>query len=447
MKFSASVLTLSCGLILLGCSGNQQNASTSVVQDSAKPTEISTAERKRRVAMDFPLTEAEVKQELARLIPDYSEADFTRWHDKGLLEYKFIDGEKRYFKRAVSNLFYIDEEARDRRIEPKSWYYDTPPLYQVHEHHKRVLAGTAEAKTFEIEYTLTVDADAVGDGQLLKVWIPYPREIPGQQTDIKLLSASPGQPQIADNTQLQRTAYFEAPAQAGQATEFTIRYEYTAHPIRNEIDPAKVTSLADDQALAPYLAERPPHIAFSDELRALNQSIVGDETSPYRIAQRLFSAVDGIPWASAREYSSIENISHYAATAGHADCGQQTLLLMTLMRMNGIPTRWQSGWEFSDGDFDTMHDWGWFYLEPYGWMPMDVTHGQLASADEALQWFYLGNLDAYRLTFNDDYSQPFYPAKQYTRSETVDSQRGEVEWALGNLYFDQWSYNMQWQLK
>ena len=34
------------------------------------------------------------------------------------------------------------------------------------------------------------------------------------------------------------------------------------------------------------------------------------------------------------------------------------------------------------------------------------------------------------------------PEKKYPRSETVDFQRGEVEWEGGNLYFPQWSYHM-----
>lgn len=123
------------------------------------------------------------------------------------------------------------------------------------------------------------------------------------------------------------------------------------------------------------------------------------------------------------------------------------MLLITLMRMNGIPARWQSGWEFSPGTFDTMHDWGEFYLAPYGWLPMDVTHGKLDGENDTESWFYLGSLDAYRLIFNTDYSQPFSPAKEHFRSETVDSQRGEVEWSGGNLYFDQWDYSMQWEIE
>ena len=190
----------------------------------------------------------------------------------------------------------------------------------------------------------------------------------------------------------------------------------------------------------PFLGERPPHIVFTDDLRTLSRQVVGDEKNPYRIAQRLFAAVDTIPWAGAREYSTISNISDYALHAGHADCGQQTLLLMTLLRLNGIPARWQSGMVFSDGTYNNLHDWGWLYLAPYGWVPMDVTFGRLHSGDPAVDNFYLGGLDAYRIAFNDDYSQPLTPRKQHFRSETVDLQRGEVEWRGGNLYFDQWDY-------
>lgn len=433
-----------CFLTLLSLSPGLVSCSPSETAPMAE--HISEQERLARVKRDFQWTEVMVREKLAELIPDYTDADFTQWDNQGLLEYQVIDGEKRYFNRAVSNLFYLDADARDRRIEPKHWYYSTLPLYQVHPHHQAVINGDDVTKTIRINYTLTVKPDVIPAGQTLRVWLPFPRDIADQQTGIQLLSASPETPVIADNSQLQRTAYFEQTTTAGQPTVFSIQYQYTAHAIHNAIQADHVVATPNTPELAPYLAERPPHMVFSPRLRELSKRIVGDETNLYRIAQKLFAAVDDIPWASAREYSSIANISEYAATAGHADCGQQTLLLMTLMRMNGIPTRWQSGWEFSDAEFDTMHDWGWFYLEPYGWMPMDVTHGRLNSLDEPLKWFYLGSLDAYRLTFNDDYSQPFYPAKQYTRSETVDSQRGEVEWALGNLYFDDWNYRMEWEV-
>jgi hypothetical protein len=102
-----------------------------------------------------------------------------------------------------------------------------------------------------------------------------------------------------------------------------------------------------------------------------------------------------------------------------------------------------------DGKYSDIHDWGYLYLAPYGWLPMDVTTGRLRPGPgdpPALEWFYLGGLDAYRIAFNDDYGRAFVPPKRYFRSDNVDSQRGEVERNGGNLYFDQWNYDFKWQM-
>jgi hypothetical protein len=44
------------------------------------------------------------------------------------------------------------------------------------------------------------------------------------------------------------------------------------------------------------------------------------------------------------------------------------------------------------------------------------------------------------MIINNDIAPPLYPAKTFPRSETIDFQRGEVEWRGGNLYFDNWDY-------
>jgi len=113
---------------------------------------------------------------------------------------------------------------------------------------------------------------------------------------------------------------------------------------------------------------------------------------------------------------------------------------MTLARLNGIPVHWQSGFDLKPGE-DNLHDWCEMYLEPYGWVLVDQSYGMKNSKDERVKWFCLGNTDPYRWIVNDDFSQPLYPAKIFPRSETVDFQRGEVEWRGGNLYFDAWDYN------
>ena len=151
-----------------------------------------------------------------------------------------------------------------------------------------------------------------------------------------------------------------------------------------------------------------------------------------------------IPWAGAREYSTISNISDYALRAGHADCGQQTLLLMTLLRLNGIPARWQSGMGLLRRR-----------LRQHARLGLAVPRALRLGADGRHLRPPPVRRPGHRVASISAGSTPTashsttttarrsYPAKQHVRSETVDSQRGEVEWRGGNLYFDQWDYEFQ----
>jgi transglutaminase-like putative cysteine protease len=407
-------------------------------------------ERMRRILLDFTQDAAQVRARLRKDIPDLTDAEFARWDAQGLLERMDIDGKRLYFNRTASNLFRVSAEARARRADPKP--FTASPLESTNPHHRDAVAAARAThsdsvlpRRMRIVQSLVVDADAVPAGETVRAWIPYPRAIPGQQEDIRYVASEPAAHRIAPESTLQRTVYFEKPAVAGKKTEFQVTYDVTISARHFDVDADKVVPAEITPELAPFVAERAPHIVFTDDLRAFSRQVVGDEKNPWRIAQKLYAAVDRIPWAGAREYSTISNISDYALHAGHADCGQQTLLFMALLRLNGIPARWQSGMMFADDGtkqtYWNLHDWGQLYIAPYGWMPMDVTFGRLDDADPAVAGFYLGGLDGYRIAFNDDYSRPFEPAKRHFRSETVDLQRGEAEWSGGNLYFNQWDYD------
>ncbi len=411
-------------------------------------------ERMRRILLDFTLDADAVKARVRKQMPDLSDADFARWDAAGLFEHQTIDGRTLYFKRSPGNLFRLSAEARGRRTD-KTPLTDGP-MESLNDYHRQVRAAALTAHATHVlphrvrmTQTLTVDANAVPAGETVRAWIPYPQELPGQQDDIRYVTSVPAKHDIAPASAPMRTVYLEQPAKAGEKTVFSVTYEVSLSAQYREIDPDQVTATRITPELAPYVAERAPHVVFTDDLRKFSKDVVGEEKNPYRIVQKLFAAVDRIPWAGAREYSTISNISDYTLHAGHGDCGQQTLLLIALLRLNGIPARWQSGMVFAENGYDNIHDWGQVYLAPYGWVPMDVTTGQLhpaAPADAPLQWFYLGGLDAWRIAFNRDFGQPFTPPKQQFRSDNVDSQRGEVEWKGGNLYFDQWDYHFQWQL-
>src|SRR3546814_539051 len=106
---------------------------------------------------------------------------------------------------------------------------------------------------------LTVDADAVPAGEMVRGWIPYPQEIPGHQEDVRFVASEPAEHEIAPESAPQRTAYFEKPAQAGEPTEFSVTYELTIFGQYHDIDPGKVVAPAITLDLASHVAERAPH--------------------------------------------------------------------------------------------------------------------------------------------------------------------------------------------
>jgi len=412
-------------------------------------------ERMYRIRKDFTKSRADLEEYIREYLPDASEENFRKWEDSKALEYMSIDGQKKYFNYAHYNLFRIDKEAKaikqaadqEKGTQKEKEFPLDQHIAEVIEAATHTGSRYVEPARMRIKQSITIDANVVPPGETVRAWIPFPREIKNRQLDIQILETSAPEYVISDkNDHLQRIIYFQQQSQRDQGLEFFVEYEYTAYGVYAPVTAEKVLPLPEDDILKEYLKEEPPHIIFTPELRDLSQSIVGEEQNPYRIAQKLFEWVDSnIPWASAREYSTIRNLSMYPYINRHGDCGIQTLLFITLCRLNGIPAKWQSGWEFQPPD-DSMHDWGEIYFAPFGWLPMDVTYGLRDSPEEAHKWFYVNGMDSYRLIFNDAVSQPFFPAKNHPRSETVDSQRGEVEWDGGNLYFDQWDWHLEWKV-
>lgn len=406
-------------------------------------------EKLERIRKDFNKTSEDVLKYVRKYYPDATETDLRKWEDDGSLEFKIIDGRKWYFARAASNLFRINKDAKKQKELIDGYVKDKLDVF-LESYVPKVLdeAAKTESKlvkpvTFRLNYTVTVEPNAVPHGEIIRCWLPFPREGHERQQNIKLLGINSDEYVIASNNNLQRTIYLEKVAQKDQPTVFNIALEVTNFAEVNFIDPALIKPYNKQSGLyKTFTAERAPHIVFTDKIKNLSKEIVDEESDPYLIAKKIFTWISAnIPWAGAREYSTIENISEYCVNRKHGDCGIKTLLFMTLCRYNGIPAKWQSGWMLHPGEVN-LHDWCEIYLEGYGWIPVDQSFGMVDSEQENEKYFFLGCIDPYHLIINDDYSTPLFPAKIFPRSETVDFQRGELEWRGGNLYFDKWDYHM-----
>ena len=411
-------------------------------------------ERLERIKIDFNKTADDIIKYLQKYYPNVNENDFKKWEDDGSLEFKIIDGKKRYFARAASNLFRLNKDAKKQKALVDGTEKDPLRIF-LEGYIPEVLNESANAQdsfvkpvTFNLHYTVTVDANAVPAGEIIKCWLPFPREGHQRQTNVKFLAINSDEYFIASNDNPQRTIYLQKIAIKDQPTIFKLALEVTNYNEVNLILPELVKPYNKESGIyKTFTAERAPHIVFTDKIKNLSEQIVGNEKNPYLIAKKIFTWIsENIPWAGAREYSTLDNISDYCITNKHGDCGIKTLLFMTLARYNGIPAKWQSGWMLHPGEVN-LHDWCEIYLEGYGWVPVDQSFGLVESKQEDEKYFFLGSIDPYHLIINDDYSSTLYPSKIFPRSETVDFQRGELEWRGGNLYFDKWDYHMDVEYK
>jgi len=409
------------------------------------------ADLHHRLLVDFNKNENEVKEYIQKYIPAVSDAQMAAWEKTGALEMRVIDGEKRFFHNAAPNLFRIDKACRAIKVQKDG--HSTDGYEEVDQENvpKIISEATkdkqhlAEPKKLKVRYTLTVKADAVPAGETIRCWLPFPRTDIARQQQVKLLTTSEKQYQRSPESCAHSSVYMEKKAVAGQPTVFSEEFEYTSYGSWFDLKPEDIRPYDTSTALyKEYTSERDRHIVFTPRLRQLADSLTRGETNPLLKARRIFQWInDNFPWASAREYSTIENIPEYVVENHHGDCGQVTLLFLSLCRISGIPAHFESGFMMHPGD-EGMHDWGELYFEGVGWVPVDMSFGIPSYAkDDQEKWFFLGGIDSWRMVVNSDYGMPFYPAKTFPRSETVDFQRGEVEWRGGNLYFDQWHWDLK----
>jgi len=274
--------------------------------------------------------------------------------------------------------------------------------------------------------------------------MPWPKENHSRQKNVKLLNTSNKEYVISPDSSIHSSIYMEEKSKHGLATIFEVSYLYQSsgqYFNLESLKPIQYNKTTDNYKK--YTSEQLPQICFTEHIKRLSDSIVGQEKNPYEVVRKIYSWFkENIPWTGALEYSIMPNIPEYVYQNRRGDCGMQIFTYMSMLRYKGIPVRWQSGWMVPPGE-ENLHDWCEIYYEGIGWVPSDISYDLQKSDKPEIKHFYLSGIDSYRLIVNDGISGPFHPEKHFMRSEPYDFQRGEVEWKGGNLYFDKWDYHMK----
>lgn len=400
-----------------------------------------------RIRMDFNMPREEGIRLIRQRIPEVTVNEIEEWKNKKYIETMCIDGTEWWFRKAVRNLWLLNYELPDsiNQISSKA----TPEQFARIGYAKKVIScepdsgNTRNWHNAVIRFTLGVKPNVVPAGDKIRVWLPFPLNS-SRQKNVKLLYAS--EPATISENSEHRTVYMEKQAIKDKTTHFEILFSYDVGA--QYFNPDKIIeNLLPYKKLSEeyirYTSPQPPHIVVNDKMKAIADSIVGDEKNPVRQASLIYDWIDSnFPWAGAREYSTIHNIPEYVLGIKHGDCGQVSLLYISLLRSIGIPARWESGWMLHPGE-KNLHDWTEIYFEGTGWVPCDISFGVMQDADNpVIRDYYKTGTDIYRMATNSNIGMPLSPGKKYIRSETVDFQLGEAEWKNGNIYYPDWKSSL-----
>ncbi len=378
-------------------------------------------ERISRVIKDYPYDEKMARSIFERMIKDSSQKEFDALLQNGMLDYIFIEGKRFFEKRFVQNLTFKDENYAKRYENSRSKVREL-----VNKRISEILNGDIPKKysvVAEISLTLKRDFDA----QILKCWLPFPKKSPSIDS-VKILECD-HEYKISSKSE-SMTLYMEDKPRAG--TTFKVKFEYTIKEQVSKVEPSKVLN---GSQIKRYIKEVPPHIIFSPYVKDLTSKIVGKTENPYFKAKKIYEWItENIKYSYMHAYSTYDMpLVDFAISNLKGDCGVQALTFITMCRSVGIPSKWESGWFINPIDA-SPHDWPYFYVKPYGWLPVDPSFG--GSREGKLRDFYFGNLDAFRMAANANFMVDFDPPKRFVRSDPYDNQVGEIETEKENIYYD-----------
>jgi len=375
-------------------------------------------------AADFPLNRSQADAALAAALPDATAAQRSAWLDEPNMATIKRNGEVLYYSDTASNVKYHHPVLMQKENELKNY----TPLYDelmpvINATWKDGAGPYGSPVAYAGSTDLAIPRSDLPANGTLKLWMPVPIET-GSQTNVTIVSVEPKQ-YVKSSTGTGADiglVYLEVPLEEikGPFLNVSARYRFVQHEQRFVVDPAKVK---------PYNTSSPEYVKYTGSSRnivvnpAMKQkalSIVGNETNPYLRAQKIYwDTVSTHPYSHAPHFwlevtNNPESV--YVLTTGIGDCGSQSMYYVALLRSLGIPARAAGGYQMIQG-FAGTHFWAEYYLEGYGWIPVDVTGSEGGtwsySATHAdlmrYQEYFFGSLDPYRYVIQKDVDVPLTP--------------------------------------
>lgn len=208
-----------------------------------------------------------------------------------------------------------------------------------------------------------------------ELWVPIVRNETARHFAVLYnVSSEIGQPTFQSDSSGNEYAYWNnVEIDAGQTLTIELKYNVLSFDVSYVVN----SSLAGDFNTSSPLYHKyvqPEDLIQSNDPRIIAkvQEITSVEDSPYEKIGEIYEfVVEHVQYVLQDE----ERGALWALVNGTGDCSEHSYLFVALCRAAGIPSRVQTGFVFHSVDetLEDGHMWAEYYLENYGWVPVDPT--------------------------------------------------------------------------
>ena len=255
-----------------------------------------------------------------------------------------------------------------------------------------------QKRGYQIHYSVEIYNVKSDEGGTLDLWIPGVLSIP-EQRNIEMIKIP--EPLWDDYLGLSR---YQLKKLSGEST-YQINQTYW-------LDRYAVETKINTSRILPYDVERQLFKTYTSAdklIRSDDESVIEAAKSAVGREKNVFLQAKQIYLFLLRQLAFEEKITGKTVlenyVSAEANAFTYTILYCSFARSIGIPTRPVAGYLVFGDRKSRVHYWAEFYLEGFGWVPLDATLGDGARFGsfpdiENPEEYYFGNLDSQHITFS-----------------------------------------------
>lgn len=237
---------------------------------------------------------------------------------------------------------------------------------------------TAPERSFEFMYLTKIPA-VPGDAKISKIWIPLPQSDMFQTIRNLKIDSPFSYTKHRDSEYGNEYVYLEVPAgKIAGSEEVRITFQATRREHRVALGTnSMVANKAAEAAQLQRFLQPDRRVPLQGTIAELAEQETRGMHNPVAKARAIYDYViatmrydkSGTGWGNGDAI--------WACTAKRGNCTDFHSLFIGMMRAAGIPARFEIGFPLPAdqhaGAIPGYHCWAQFYVEPYGWIPVDAS--------------------------------------------------------------------------